>query len=178
MIQRISIILILCMLTSILSAADKKSSKKSKAETCVQASESSIVADKIEFDNKEGVILFDQNVLVSDPRFVMRSDRLIVFMAGTNDVDQIMAIGNVSLTNGNRSAKCDKAVYTRKDGQIVMSAEKGGMVELRQGGGKAGAVTGPKMAIWLNEERFEVLGGGRVKLPENTFKKVDKKMIP
>jgi lipopolysaccharide export system protein LptA len=133
-----------------------------------------IRVSKIEFDNKEGVILFDKNVLVSDPQFVMGSDRLIVFMAGTNDVDQIMAIGNVSLTNENRSAKCDKAVYTRKDGQIVMS----GNVVLRQGGDKAGTVCGKKMAIWLNEERMEILEGGRVTLPPGTFKKVDKKLIP
>ncbi len=136
--------------------------------------ESAITADKIEFDNKEGVILFDRNVLVSDPQFVMRSDRLIVFLQGTNDVDQIMAIGNVSLTNENRNAKCDKAVYTRKDGQIVMT----GNVVLQQGGDKSGAVSGSKMAIWLNEERMEILEGGRVRLPPNTFKKVDKNLIP
>lgn len=166
--------LTLCMLTAFLSAADKKDAKKNMAESGVQAFESTIVADKIEFDNKEGVILFDQNVFVNDPQFVMRSDRLIVFMAGTNEVNQIMAIGDVSLTNANRSAHCDKAVYTRKDGQIVMS----GSVVLKQSGDKAGTVAGEKMAIWLNEERMEILEGGRVTLPPNTFKQVDKKLIP
>ena len=136
--------------------------------------ESAITADKIEFDNKEGVILFEQNVLVDDEQFIMRSDRLIVFMKGTNDVDQIMAIGNVSLTNENRSASCDKAVYTRKDGQIVLS----GNATLEQIGDKAGAVSGKRITIWIDDERMEVFDGGRVTLPPGTFKSVDKKLIP
>jgi lipopolysaccharide export system protein LptA len=152
-----------------LRAADQGSAEEAKATNSAAAVESAITADRIDFDNKEGVILFDRNVLVSDPQFTMRSDRLIVFLQGTNDVDQIMAIGNVSLTNENRSAKCDKAVYTRKDGQIVMT----GNVVLRQGGDKRGEVSGSKMAIWLNEERMEILEGGRVTLPPDTFKKVD-----
>lgn len=162
------------MLSSFVLAADKKDAQNNAAESGVPEIESTIVADKIEFDNKEGVILFDKNVFVNDPQFMLRSDRLIVFMEGTNEVDQIMAIGTVSLTNQNRSAQCDKAVYTRKNGQIVMS----GNVVLKQGGDKPGTVVGDKMAIWLNEERMEILEGGRVILPPNTFKKVDKKLIP
>lgn len=173
--QKLFALLMLSALIAItVSAADKKGGKKEAPAAEVVKSESAITADKIEFDNKEGVILFDHNVLVKDPQFVMRSDRLIVFMEGTNDVDQIMAIGNVSLTNENRSAKCDKAVYTRKDGQIVMSGD----VVLKQAGEKAGTVSGEKMAIWLNEERMEILEGGKVTLPPDTFKKVDKNLIP
>ena len=57
--------------------------------------ESVITADKIEFDNKEGVILLDNNVLVDDERFVLRSKRLLVFLDGTNDVKQILAVGTL-----------------------------------------------------------------------------------
>ena len=157
------------------SAEDKKEkTEKSKGNEAVPKREAVITADKIEFDNKEGVILFDKNVLVDDEQFVMRSERLIVFMEGTNDVDQIMAIGNVSLTNKNRSASCDKAVYTRKDGQIVMT---GNDASLEQLGDKAGAVTGKRIVIWLNDERMEV-SPGRVVLPPDTFNSVDKKLVP
>lgn len=171
-------IAVLIMATLCAAAAQKKKMDATPndqgAEKSATVSESAITADKIEFDNKEGVILFDQNVLVSDPQFIMRSDRLIVFLESTNDVNQIMAIGNVSLTNENRSAKCDRAVYTRKDGQIVMT----GNVILRQDGERSGEIHGNKMAIWLNEERMEILEGGRVQLPPDTFKKVDKNLIP
>jgi len=169
-------ILLLALSGGMLSFAEdaKEGDDNKKEVVAVGKRKATITADKIEFDNKEGVILFDKNVLVDDEQFIMRSDRLIVFMAGTNDVDQIMAIGHVSLTNENRSAKCDKAVYTRKDSQIVLT----GNAVLEQGGDKAGAVSGPQIAIWLDDEKIEVRGGGKVTLPPDTFKSVDKKLVP
>ncbi len=148
--------------------------EKSRAEKKpVAARESVITAKRIEFDNKEGVILFDENVLVDDAQFQMRAERLLVFMAGTNDVQQLMAVGNVSITNENRSARCDKAVYTKKDGQIVMT----GSAKLMQQGGQAGEVTGDRITIWLDDERIEVLPG-RVVLPPGTLNKGEHKLLP
>jgi lipopolysaccharide transport protein LptA len=136
--------------------------------------ESVITAARVEFDNKEGVILFDENVLVDDAQFIMRSDRLLVFMEGTNDVQQIMAVGHVNITNANRAASCDKAVYTKKDGQIVMT----GNARLMQQGAQGGQVTGERITIWVDDERIEVTQGPRVVLPPGTFNKVDKKLMP
>lgn len=135
--------------------------------------EAVITAERIEFDNKEGVILFDEKVLVDDEQFIMRSDRLLVFMEGTNDVQQIMAVGRVSITNANRSASCDKAVYTKKDGQIVMT----GSARLMRQGDEGGEVTGNRITFWLEDERMEV-SPGRVVLPPGTFKRADTKLIP
>lgn len=139
----------------------------------VPGRESVITSEKIEFDNKEGVVLFDGNVLVDDVQFIMRSDRLLIFMQGTNDVQQIMAVGRVSITNENRFASCDKAVYTKKDGQIVMS----GAARLMRQGDQGGEVTGDRITFWLDDERMEV-SPGRVVLPPGTFNKADKKLIP
>lgn len=143
------------------------------AEAKAAGREAVITADRIEFDNKEGVILFDDNVLVDDEQFVMRSDRLLVFMEGTNDVQQIMAVGRVTITNENRSASCDKAVYTKKDGQIVMT----GNARLMRQGDQGGEVTGKRITFWLDDERMEV-SPGTVVLPPGTFKKGEKKLIP
>lgn len=132
--------------------------------------ESFITAEKIEYDNKEGVIMFDTNVVVDDPRFLLRSDQLLLFLDGTNsnqDVSQIMAIGHVCITNQNRSASCDKAVYTREDGQIVMT----GNARLNSGGSAAGEVQGNRITFWLNDERMEVSEGSRVVLPPGLFNK-------
>ena len=148
-----------------------KEAKPPKSET--PGREAVITATRIEFDNKEGVILFDENVLVDDERFVMRSDRLLVFMEGTNDVQQIMAVGRVSITNQNRSASCEKAVYTKKDGQIVMTGD----ARLMRQGDQGGEVTGNRITFWLDDERMEV-SPGRVVLPPGTFKKADTKLIP
>ncbi len=129
--------------------------------------ETVITSDKIDFDNREGVILFDENVFVDDPQFSMRSDRLLIFMEGTNDVSQVMSIGNVVFSNEMRSATCDKAIYTRKDGQIVMTGD----VRLKTEGETAGEVRGEKVVIWVDDERVEVLKGARITLPPGAFKK-------
>ena len=142
-------------------------------ETAVEQREAVITAERIEFDNKEGVILFDDNVLLDDAQFIMRSDRLLVFMEGTNDVQQIMAIGRVNITNENRSASCDKAVYTKKTGQIVMT----GSARLTRQGDEGGEVTGTRITFWLDDERMEV-SPGRVVLPPGTFNKGGQKLIP
>ena len=145
-------------------AAKQEAKKKSPASffakdagTDAPQRETVITADKIDFDNKEGVILFDENVLIDDAQFIMRSDRLMVFMESTNDVSQIMAVGNVSITNELRHATCDKAVYTKKDAQIVMSADVGRDVYLVTQGDTAGTVKGARVVIWLDDERVQVL---------------------
>ena len=129
--------------------------------------ETVIISDKIDFDNREGVILFDDNVFVDDPQFSMRSDRLLVFMEGTNDVSQVMAIGNVTFSNEMRSATCSKAVFTKKDGQVVMTGD----VRMKNEGETAGEVSGEKVVIWVDDERVEVLKGAKITLPPGTFKK-------
>jgi lipopolysaccharide transport protein LptA len=151
----------------------KKEKLREEKKPAVAERESVITATKIEFDNKEGVILFDENVLVDDAQFQMRADRLLVFMEGTNDVQQLMAVGHVSITNENRSANCDKAVYTKKDGQIVMT----GNAKLIQQGSQAGEITGNRITIWLDDERIEVLPG-RVVLPPGTLNKSEHKLLP
>ena len=129
--------------------------------------ETMVTSEKIDFDNREGVILFDDHVLVDDPQFSMRSDRLLVFMEGTNDVSQVMAIGNVSFSNEMRSATCNKAVFTKKDGQVVMTGD----VHMKSAGETAGEIRGNKVVIWVDDERVEVLDGASVTLPPGAFKK-------
>jgi lipopolysaccharide transport protein LptA len=129
--------------------------------------ETMITSDKIDFDNREGVILFDDHVIVDDPQFNMRSDRLLVFMEGTNDVSQVMAIGNVTFSNEMRSATCNKAVFTKKDGQVVMTGD----VRMKSEGETSGEVSGEQVVIWVDDERVEVLKGAKITLPPGTFKK-------
>jgi lipopolysaccharide transport protein LptA len=140
---------------------------KAGSSTNAPLRETVINSDKIDFDYKEGVILFDEHVVVDDPQFVMRSDRLLVFMESTNDVNQVMAIGNVVFSNEMRTATCDKAVYTRKDGQVVLSGD----VRLKTEGETTGEVRGKKVVIWVDDERVEVLDGASITLPPGTFKK-------
>jgi len=140
---------------------------RATASTNAPQRETVITSEKIDYDNREGVILFDDNVYVDDPQFAMRSDRLLVFMEGTNDVSQVMAIGHVTFSNEMRSATCSKAVFTKKDGQVVMTGD----VRMKSEGETAGEVQGQKVVIWVDDERVEVLEGARITLPPGTFKK-------
>lgn len=140
---------------------------RSNSSTNTPQRETVITSDKIDFDNREGVILFDDNVFVDDPQFSMRSDRLLVFMEGTNDVSQVMAIGNVTFSNDMRSATCSKAVFTKKEGQVVMTGD----VRMKSAGETVGEIRGNRVVIWIDDERVEVLEGPRITLPPGAFKK-------
>jgi len=132
--------------------------------------ETKITSTTVDFDNKEGFILFDGDVLVDDAQFIMRSDKLMVFMEGTKDASQILAIGNVSIKNDvqKASATCDKAVYTKKENQMVMTADEGKIVHLVTNGDRANAVSGKRVLAWIDDEGFwhaKVLEGATVVLP-------------
>lgn len=82
-----------------------------------------ITAERTDYDRKNGIILFDRNVHVDAEEFQMHSDRIWVFVNGTNDLSRIVAIGNVSITNAAKTATCAKATYSREKSLIVMFAE-------------------------------------------------------
>jgi len=136
------------------------------SSTNAPSRETIITSVTSELDYKEGVILFDKNVVVDDPQFMLKCDRLLIFMESTNDVNQVMALGNVNFSNDVHSATCDKAVYTRKDGQLVLSGD----VILKTAGETTGELRGKKVVIWVDDERVEVLEGVEIKLPPGAFK--------
>lgn len=113
-----------------------------------------ITADKMEYNYKEAVAILTDNVVVEDARFHLTSDRLFVFMDGTNSLSQLVVLGNVKVTNENRKATCDKAVYTKADAKLVLvgHAKLTNVAE----DGKESSVTGDKITIWTDDQRMEV----------------------
>ena len=116
-----------------------------------------ITADRTDYDRKEGVILFDRNVYVDDEQYQMHADRLFVFLDGTNDLKRLVALGNVSITNDEKSATCTKAVYNRAAQRITMFGDGSnnieGMACLRDAGTKAGdasEIQGERITYWLD----------------------------
>ena len=129
---------------------EKKASKdKAKENDAGKAKELTgrdaiITADRMDFDRKEGVVLFDRNVYVDDEQYQMHADRLFVFLetnsvenagssskkntaggvagvtGGSTSLKRLVAIGHVSITNDARSAYCARATYSKKTGKIVM----------------------------------------------------------
>ena len=130
----------------------KKSAKKAKKPS----RDAVITADRTDYDRKEGVVLFDRNVYVNDEQYQMHTDRLFLFLDGTNDLKRLVAIGNVAITNENRRAYCARATFNKKLGRIVMYSSDEVTAELREEGKKGSEVKGEKITFWIDSEQVEV----------------------
>ena len=134
--------------------ADKAEKKEGKAKA--SARDAVITADRTDYDRKEGVVLFDRNVHVDDEQYQMHTDRLFLFLDGTNDLKRLVAIGNVAITNENRRAYCARATFNKKLGRIVMYSSDEAVAELREEGKKGSEVKGEKITFWIDSEQVEV----------------------
>jgi len=115
-----------------------------------------ITSDKLEFDYKEFIALFDGHVVVTDPEFTMKADKMLVFFENTNDVKRVDAVGNVFLRSGDMTAVCGKATYTSKNAQVLIQNDD---PVVTKGDNR---ITGEKMSIWLKEQRVVVETGVRL----------------
>lgn len=116
--------------------------------------ETSITSNRMEYDYSRSSIIFDENVRIKNPDYEMTCARLVVMLDSTNDVKWIKATKNVLLVNGDRSAKCEEALYTKADGKVVMTGTAMHKVVLKRLNDQ---MEGDKITIWLNEERVECL---------------------
>lgn len=138
------------------------SSAATKLRRGGRTAETVITSSRLEYDYKESVVLFEENVKVNDPQFTMSADRVLVFLEGTNDVRQVRALGNVVLTSDNRTARCNQAVYTKADGKIVMTGE----VMLQRAKDQ---LWGKEAVIWVNDQRMQITGGSRMVIQPETI---------
>ena len=134
-------------------AAEKKIEKKEKK---APPRDAVITADRTDYDRKEGVVLFDRNVHVDDAQYQMHTDRLFLFLDGTNDLKRLVAIGNVAITNENRRAYCARATFNKKLGRIVMYSSDEITASLSEEGKKGSEVKGEKITFWIDSEQVEV----------------------
>ena len=111
-----------------------------------------------DFDRKEGVVMFEGDVAVRYSNdAVMCADRLYMFLAGSNELSRVVALGNVSITNETRTGTCAMARYWRKRGEIEMFGDgRGVLARLVEGGTGAGALEGTRIRFWLDSEQVEV----------------------
>ena len=164
-------------------ASEKKQDKKheKKPKKAGKATERTgrdaiITSERTDYDRKEGVILFDRNVYVDDEQYQMHADRLFVFLDGTNDLKRIVAIGNVSITNEERTAICSRAVFTKAASKIVMYGDDTSCAKLQDPSQSGGMVEGKKITFWLDAEQVTVEESA-VRLPGGALKGKDPKKL-
>ena len=117
-----------------------------------------ITARTTDFDRAEGVVMFEGDVVVRYSNdCTMCADRLYMFLAGTNELSRVVALGNVSITNDTRTGTCAMATFRRKKSEIEMFGDGTNVVaRLVERGEDAAALEGTRIRFWLDSEQIEV----------------------
>ena len=117
-----------------------------------------ITSRTADLDRQEGVVMFEGDVV---ERYsidcIMCADRLYVFLAGTNELNRIVALGSVSITNDTRTGTCSMATFRRKRSEIEMFGDGTNVfARLVEKGQDSGALEGARIRFRLDTEQVEV----------------------
>jgi len=120
-----------------------------------------ITAESTFYDRKEGIAVFTGKVHVDDERYQIHADKAYVSIVPTNQLNRIIAIGHVAMTNEARRAYGAKVTYNRPTGTVVLVGGDDGtpakIVDESKGAGKEQTVVGSKIRFWVDAEQVEVL---------------------
>ena len=120
-----------------------------------------IVSDRMDAYNEKKLVIFSGNAVATQGDKEMKSDRLLLYykketgkkdkvgakeIEGTGDLEKIEAKGHVIVTQKQKVATGDEAVYFQDSGQIIMT----GNATLRDG---KNLVKGDKVTVFTNEDR-------------------------
>ena len=120
-----------------------------------------IVSDRMDAFNEKKLVVFSGNAVATQGDKEIKSDRLLLYykkeagkkdkvdakeVEGTGDLEKIEAKGNVVVTQKERVATGDEAVYFQDSGQIIMT----GNATLRDG---KNLIKGDKVTVFVNEDR-------------------------
>lgn len=117
-----------------------------------------IKADKLQADNKAKKALFTGRVVSKQDDVTIYSDRLEIFYGeGKDEVEKIIATGNVRIIQTNRVGTGGQAVYESKEGKVTLTINP----KVTQ---DRDSVTGKVIIYYLDEDRSEVQGGENVRV--------------
>lgn len=120
-----------------------------------------ITSDRMEAFNDKKLVVFSGHATVVQGKSVLKSDKLFLYYkneankkdkAGTietdkaGDLERIEAKGNVSLTQGERVATGEEAVYFRETNKVILT----GNAVLNEG---KNLIKGDRVIVYLNENR-------------------------
>ena len=108
-----------------------------------------VTADKLTFDYIKKFALFENNVLVNDPRMQLSANRLTIIFTEDGGAQTIKAEGKVLLTQGDKKARADLATYDVVSGRIVLA---GGPPQVMQG---RNILEGEVITFWRDQQKVE-----------------------
>ena len=118
-----------------------------------------VTADRMDADDAAQTLVFAGNAVARQGDISIASDRLtIAYLADGRQMKEIIAEGNVKVTQGERVATGQRAVYDSLEQKIVLS----GAPVVAEG---PNSVSGDEIVLFLDGRRSLVKGGpdGRVK---------------
>ena len=108
-----------------------------------------ITSDKLTFDYIKKFALFENNVVVNDPRMQLSANRLTIVFTEDGGAQTIKAEGKVLLTQDDKKARADVATYDVVSGRIVLA---GGPPQVMQG---RNILEGEVITFWRDQQRVE-----------------------
>lgn len=126
-----------------------------------------VTADKLTFDYIKKFALFENNVLVNDPRLQLSADRLTIIFTEDGGAQTIKAEGKVLLTQGEKKARSDVATYDVVSGKIVLA---GGPPQVMQG---RNILEGEVITFWRDEQKLECKPRARLVVYSEDFGEPD-----
>lgn len=123
--------------------ADEKQERPAMAEGEVTV----ITSESLVYDNGRRSAIFEQNVLVTDPKMKLMSDKLTVEFDEDNKVRYILAEGNVYIEQEDKTAWADRASYDVASGKVVLVGDP----LIKQG---KDMLQGEKITFWRDETRM------------------------
>lgn len=174
-------VLPLTWLLLMVSAVPAQEAKKPEAsplqQLMVKEKPIQITSDKMEVSQKDGTIVFEGHVAAQQENLTMTGKKLVVFAVkeksknkkGDADqsgfisrVDRIEILGDVKITQGDKLATCEKAVFYRQDQKIILS----GNPQVSQG---KDVLNGQVITLYLLEERSVIEGGAQKPVKATLF---------
>ncbi|HYR96103.1 MAG TPA: lipopolysaccharide transport periplasmic protein LptA [Candidatus Binatus sp.] len=140
-----------------------------------------VTADRLEYDYKANVVVYRGDVLATQGDTKVRSDTLTVTLAARDDrpadpaakgqrLQQIVAVGNVRIDNGDRWATGGRAVFEQGSRTLVLTQTP----VLHDGSNE---VAGDRVIVYLDENR-SVVEGGRKRVKAVIYPSKDAGLVP
>lgn len=117
-----------------------------------------ITSDTVEGDQKQNVVTFKGNVIAKQGDSTLFANQLTLYYdPESKKLIEIVATGNVKVTQGDRRASGQRAIFYQNENKIVLEGE----VVIREGDN---VIRGEKVVYLIEEEKsyFEGGKGGRV----------------
>jgi len=114
-----------------------------------------ITADRMELDQKKNTVTYMGNVITVRGNLTVKSDTLTAtYDPEMKRLTEVVAEGNLEVTQGNRVATATKAIFNSDDNSVVLTGDP----VIRQGNSQ---VSGSRIIFFINEERGVVEGGSQ-----------------